>query len=319
MKKVLITGITGFVGSHLAEQLLSQKVYEVIGTYRSDASLAEFKKQNQQIRFKKVDLNDVAAVEEVILSEKPDYIYHLAAQASPAKSFSNPVETITNNIVSEFSILDTLRKHKLENVRVLIISTGEIYGIVTPADIPVDEETPLRPTTPYAVSKIAQDYLSLQYHLSYKIDAVRVRPYNHIGPGQKEGFVVSDFAKQIAEIEAGKKEPVLSVGNLDAGRDFTDVRDMVRAYELALQKGKSGDVYNIGSGKSHKISEVLQTLLSFSKTNITVKVDPNKFRPIDVPKIVCDYQKFHKLTGWEPEIPFERTLQDILDYWRFLV
>jgi len=319
MKKVLITGITGFVGSHLARHLLSQKMYDIIGTYRSETGLEELKKQNQQIRFKKLDLNNADAVEEVIVSENPDYICHLAAQASPSKSFSSPVETLTNNIISEFSILDTLRKHKLEQVRVLIISTGEIYGMVTPSDIPVDEETPLRPTTPYAVSKIAQDYLSLQYHLSYKIDTVRVRPYNHIGPGQKEGFVVSDFAKQIAEIEAGKKDPVLSVGNLDAGRDFTDVRDVVRAYELALQKGKSGDVYNIGFGKSHKIADVLQTLLSFSKTKIAVKVDPNKFRPIDVPEIVCDYQKFHKLTGWKPEIPFERTLQDILDYWRFLV
>lgn len=317
MKKVLITGITGFVGTRLATYLFSQKSYDIIGTYRSESGLKTLE-EIHGLKLTNLDLNDAAAVEEFVLSEKPDYICHLAAQASPSKSFSNPVETLTNNVVSEFSVLEVLRKHKLPT-RVLIISTGDIYGIITPSDIPVDEDTPFRPATPYAVSKIAQDYLGLQYHLAYKIDIVRVRPYNHIGPGQKEGYVVSDFAKQIAEIEAGKKEPVLSVGNLEAGRDFTDVRDVVKAYELALLKGKSGEAYNIGSGKSRKISSVLETLLSFSTKKIDVKVDPSKFRSIDVPEIICDYGKFHKLTGWQPEIPFEKTLQEILDYWRSII
>jgi len=315
MKKVLITGITGFVGKHLADHLLSQKKYEIIGTYRSDSGLETLGKLKDQLQLKQVDLNDPQAVESFILSEKPDYIYHLAAQASPSKSLSHPMETLTNNIASELSLLEVLRKHTLPT-RVLIVSTGDVYGIVKPADIPIDEETPMRPVNPYAVSKITQDYLALQYHLAFKIDVVRVRPYNHIGPGQKEGYVISDFAKQIAEIEAGKKESVLSVGNLNVGRDFTDVRDVVRAYELALEKGESGEVYNIGSGKSHKIADVLDTLLSFSKEQIEVKVDQSKFRPIDVPEIICDSSKFRKLTGWKPEIPFEKTLQEILDYWR---
>ena len=318
MKKIVITGITGFVGKHLATYLLSQKSYEIIGTYHSETSLHSLQEIKDKVKLQQLDLQNKEAAESLILEEKPDYIVHLAAQASPSKSFSDPVGTITNNIVSEFSLLDVIRSHNLQT-RVLIISTGDIYGIIRSSDIPVDEETPLRPGTPYAVSKIAQDYLSLQYHLAYKIDVVRVRPYNHVGPGQKEGYVISDFAKQIAEIEAGKKEPVLSVGNLNAGRDFTDVRDVVRAYDLALQKGESGDVYNIGSGKSRKIADVLDQMLSLSTQKIEVKVDQSKFRPIDVPEIVCDYQKFHKLTGWKPEIPFEKTLENILDYWRKIV
>lgn len=319
MKKVLITGITGFVGKHLAEHLLSQKSYEIVGTYRSPSGLTTLGALQNLLALKQIDCNDAEAIEELILSEKPDAIYHLAAQASPAKSFTTPVETLTNNIVAEYSILEALKKHNLTQTRVLVISTGEIYGIVTPSDIPVDEEAPLRPASPYAVSKIAQDYLSLQYFLAYKLAIVRVRPFNHIGPGQRTGFVVADFAKQIAEIEKGNREPVLSVGNLAAKRDFTDVRDMVKAYELAITKGKSGDVYNIGSGKSQEIDHVLKTLLSFSKEKISVTEDPERFRPVDVPEIICDSSKFTKLTGWQTEIPFEKTLQDILDYWRKIV
>lgn len=319
MKKVLITGVTGFVGNHLAAHLLSQNSYDVVGTYRSENSLDSLGNNKDKIKLKQVNLNDSETVDSLIKTEKPDYLVHLAAQASPAKSFAIPVETVTNNIVSEFSLLESLRKNNLQDVRVLIISTGEIYGKITPSDLPVDEETALRPTTPYAVSKLAQDYLSLQYFIAYNLDIVRLRPYNHIGPGQKEGFVVTDFAKQIAEIEKGKKEPVISVGNLDAKRDFTDVRDIVKAYELALQKGKAGDVYNVGSGNSKKIADILEMLLSLSTEKIKVEVDEAKFRPIDVPEIRCDCSKFHTVTGWEPEISFEKTLKDILDYWRKIV
>jgi len=319
MKKVLITGITGFVGKHLAEHLISKKSYEITGTYRSESGLVTLDALKGQVVLKQLDLNDTSAVESLILSEQPDYIFHLAAQASPAKSFSSPVETLTNNIISEFSVLNVVKKHNMQEIRILIVSTGEIYGAVMPSDIPVDELTPMRPVSPYAVSKITQDYLALQYHLAYKLDTVRLRPFNHIGPGQKTGYVVSDFAKQIAEIEKGKQEPVISVGNLVAKRDFTDVRDMVKAYEQAMRLGESGDAYNLGSGHSRKIDDILQTLLSLSSEKITVNIDQSRFRPIDVPEIVCDCHKFHKLTGWKPEIPFERTLQDILDYWRKMV
>jgi len=316
MKKILITGVTGFVGKHLATHLLSEKSYEIIGTYRSDSSLEALVDIKDEIQLKKVDLNDRDAVASLVLDSKPDVIFHLAAQASPAKSFSIPVETLTNNIVSEFSLLDTLREHELKEIRVIVISSAEIYGIITPHDLPVDEDTPLRPATPYAVSKLAQDFLSYQHFLAYKLDIVRLRPYNHIGPGQKEGYVVTDFAKQIAEIERGKKDDEISVGNLEAKRDFTDVRDMVKAYALAMEKGKAGEVYNIGCGKSQKIEDILHKLLSFSSKKITVTVDQSRFRPIDVPEIRCDVSKFHELTGWEPTIPFEKTLEDILDFWR---
>lgn len=319
MKKVLITGITGFVGQHLASHLIPQNNYEIVGTYRSDASLDSFGELKNHITFKKVDLGNAEAVAECILSEKPDAVIHLAAQASPAASFKTPIDTLTNNIASEYSVLEALKINNMRDTRVLIISTGEIYGLVTPTDIPVDENTPLRPASPYAVSKIAQDYLGLQYHLAYHLDIIRLRPFNHIGPGQKAGYVVADFAKQIAEIEKDVKEPILSVGNLNAKRDFTDVRDMVKAYGLVLEKGESGEVYNLGSGHSHKIADILEQLLALSEKEIEVKVDPERFRPVDVPEIVCNNRKFTSLTQWKPEIPFETTLKDILDYWRNIV
>lgn len=319
MKRILITGITGFVGKHLATHLLSKNSYDVIGTYRSESNLETLEDLKDKIQLKKIDLNDTQAVESLVVSVKPDAIFHLAAQASQAKSFSIPVETLTNNIVAEFSLLDTLRKHDMQQTRVVAVTSAEVYGILTPKDIPVDEDTPLRPASPYAVSKIAQDFLCYQHFLAYKLDIVRMRPYNHIGPGQKEGYVVADFAKQIAEIEKGKKSDEITVGNLQARRDFTDVRDIVKAYVLAMEKGKAGEVYNIGSGKSHKIEDILHRLLSFSSKKISVTVDQSRFRPIDIPEIRCDASKFHDLTGWEPKISFEKTLEDILDYWRGVV
>lgn len=318
MKSVLITGITGFVGQHLARHLLSLGTYTVHGIYRSESSLAVFDDVKEQISFSRVDLDTAEDIEKVIAEVQPDFLFHLAAQASPAVSFKSPLTTLTNNITSELHILEAIRNHSIKT-RVLTVATGEMYGIISPGDIPVDEDTPLKPISPYSVSKIASDYLALQYHLAYKVDVVRVRPFNHIGPGQREGFVVADFAKQIVEIEKGKQEPVLTVGNLEARRDFTDVRDMVRAYVLALEKGESGDVYNIGSGKSHKINDMLHVLLSFSTQKVEVKVDPERIRPIDVPEVRCDYLKFHKVTNWKPEIPFEQTLQEILDYWRKII
>lgn len=318
MKKVLITGVTGFVGQHVAQQLVHQGNFEIVGTYRSQSSLSRIESIKDNVTIKHLDLNDSEAVSQLISEVKPDHIYHLAAQASPQKSFKSPKDTIVNNISAELNVLEAIRQNQLAS-RLLTVATGEMYGIVTPSDIPIDESTPLRPVSPYAVSKIAQDYLSLQYYYAYKLDVVRVRPFNHIGPGQQEGYVVADFAKQIVEIEKKKRDSILSVGNLEAKRDFTDVRDMVKAYILAMEKGESGEVYNIGSGVSHKINEVLQLLLKYSTSEVEVKVDPERFRPIDVPEIVCDTKKFHERTGWIPEIPFENTLKDTLDYWRKIV
>jgi GDP-4-dehydro-6-deoxy-D-mannose reductase len=203
--------------------------------------------------------------------------------------------------------------------KVLLVSSAEVYGHIRPDDLPVDEETPHRPANPYAVSKIAQDYLGFQYYLSYKLPIIRVRPFNHIGPGQKLGFVVSDFAKQVAEIEKGSQPPIIRVGNLEARRDFTDVRDIVKAYPLLLEKGEPGEVYNAGSGNSHSAKEIMEILLTLTTASVQVEQDPDRMRPSDIPEIRADITKIIEVTGWKPEIPFEQTIKDTLDYFRKVV
>ncbi|HSW89130.1 MAG TPA: GDP-mannose 4,6-dehydratase [Candidatus Saccharimonadales bacterium] len=315
MKKILITGASGFVGGHLAEHLVTFPDYEIHGTYLSDESLQQ-SPVKEKITFHKTDLQDKEQIENLIHEVKPDWIFHLAAQANVFTSFKDPVQTFHANIDSQVYLLEAVRNANLSATRVLIVGSSEEYGYVKPNELPINETTPLRPANPYSVSKIAQDYLAMQYSISYKMPLVRVRPFNHIGIRQKTGFVVADFAKQITDIEKGNIAPVIKVGNLEAKRDFTDVRDMVRSYPLILEKGQPGEVYNIGSGVSHKIQEILDILLSFSSVKITTEVDQNKLRPSDVPEIVCDNTKITQTTGWKPEIPLEQTLKDILDYWR---
>jgi GDP-4-dehydro-6-deoxy-D-mannose reductase len=200
--------------------------------------------------------------------------------------------------------------------RVLVVGSNEEYGLVRPEDLPLNENSPLRTNNPYAVSKVAQDWLGLAYFLSHRIPVVRLRPFNHIGPRQSENFVVPAFARQIAMIEAGQQESVIRVGNLTARRDFTDVRDMVQAYCLAVVKGQPGEVYNIGSGRSHAIHEILDILISYSRVSVRIEQDPARMRPSDTPEIRCDARKFYQATGWQPTIPLEQTLQDVLDDWR---
>lgn len=318
-KKVLITGVTGFAGSHLAEYLEPQKEYQLFGTYLTDASLINVEKVKKRIQLTKIDLNDAKAVTRLIATIRPDFIFHLAALPSPLESFKNPSLFITNNITVQINLLEAIRLRKDIHSRILIVSSADVYGQVSAKDIPINEETRFMPTSPYAVSKIAQDYLGLQYVISYKLPIVRVRPFNHIGPRQSPCFVVAAFAKKVAEIEKGLLEPILPVGNLDALRDFTDVRDMVVAYVLAVMKGKEGEVYNIGSAKSYKIADILDKLLSLSSVSIRVKKDQSLFRPSDSPERRCDYSKFAMLTSWHPKIPIETTLQDTLDYWRDIV
>ncbi len=312
MSKAFITGINGFVGTHLNNYLL-QKGYEVFGTVKPDSD-----HQNSDNLFP-VDILDFESLKKAVDLVTPDYIYHLAALASPAQSFQNPSETITNNIGGQVNILEAVKELKLMNTRVLVVSSAEVYGKVDEKHLPTDEDAPLRPQSPYASSKIAQDFLGLQYFLSQNVQAVRVRPFNHTGPYQAPFFAIPAFAKQIAEIEKGKKEPVLRVGNLDTKRDFTDVRDVVRAYELLMQKGESGEVYNLGSGKSYKIQDVLEILLRHSTAKIIVEKDPELVRPADIPELLCDYTKLHHATGWRPEISLEDSLKDTLEYWRGVV
>lgn len=317
--KVLITGLTGFAGSYLAEYLVAKKKYEVWGTYLFDDSLANVVRIKDKIDLIKTDLSKEKNVFKLIKDTSPSLIFHLAALTVPGKSFSIPTETLLNNISLQIHLLEAVRQQDLLNTKILVVSSADIYGLVDSKDLPIDEETKLMPTSPYAVSKITQDFLGLTYFLSYKLKIIRVRPFNHIGPRQSPQFVVSSFAKQIAEIERGKREPILKVGNLEAKRDFTNVKDMVRAYATVMEKGKIGSVYNIGSGTSYKISDILNKLVFMSSSKIKIEKSKTLFRPTDNPELLCNASKFTKLTGWKPEISIDKTLKDTLDYWRNLI
>ena len=319
MKTVLITGISGFAGSFLAEYLVSKHQYTIHGTYLSDSSLQNLSAITNELSLHQIDLTEKNPVEKLIAELKPDLIFHLAAFPSPSASFDDPSGFLQNNINAELFILEALRKNDLQNTRTLVVSSAEVYGLVGEKDLPINEDTPLRPVSPYGVSKIAQDFLALQYHLSYKLQTVRVRPFGHIGPRLSPQFAASAFAKKIAEIENGKREPVLTVGNLEARRDLTDVRDMVQAYDVLLQRGISGDVYNIGRGTSYRMQELVDILLSFSKVKIEIQQDKKLLRPNDIPELRCDNTKMQKLTGWEATRSIHDSLRDVLEYWRGIV
>ena len=319
MTKVLITGITGFAGSYLAEYLVSKGEYDINGTYLLDSSLINVDKVKDKLNLVRMDLTSEKEVFYTVKKISPSIIFHLAALTSPADSYKNPSETLTNNISLQVNLFEAVRKSNLLDAKILVVSSADIYGKVKKEDLPIDEDTQLMPTSPYSVSKIAQDFLGLAYFLSYNLKIIRVRPFNHIGPRQSPQFVVSSFAKQIAEIEKGKREPILRVGNLDTRRDFINVKDIVVAYVLAIEKGKYGDVYNIGSGKSYKISDILSMLIDMSHRKIKIEKDESLFRPSDNRELLCDTRKFQKLTSWKPKISIEETLKDTLDYWRNII
>ena len=313
--KVLITGITGFVGSHLADYTLAKENVEVYGTIRWRSKTENIEHIKDKLHLIQCNLNDASSVNDLIVDIKPDKIFHLAAQSFVPTSWNSPAETLTSNIIGELNIFEAIRRAKI-NPWMQIAGSSEEYGMVYPDETPIKETNPLRPLSPYGVSKVGQDLLAYQYYMSYKLNVVRTRAFNHTGPRRGDVFVCSEFAKRIAEIEKGKKEPVVLVGNLDAQRDFTDVRDIVKAYWLGLEKCKPGEVYNICTGKAYKISEVLDILISLSKIKIEVKNDPAKMRPSDVPYLGGDNTKFRDATGWKPKIPFEKTMNDLLNYWR---
>lgn len=313
--KLLITGITGFVGSHLAEYLLAQGKDEVFGIYRWRSRMENISHLLNSISLLECDIRDPVATREVIRKIRPDGIFHLAAQSYVPMSWLAPHETFLTNVISQLNIFEAVRAENLD-CRIQIAGSSEEYGNVLPEEIPIKETNPLRPLSPYGVSKVAQDLLGYQYFMSYGLKIIRTRAFNHEGPRRGDVFVTSNFCKQVAEIEKGKKRPVLYVGNLSAVRDFTDVRDTVRAYYLALTKGKPGEVYNIASGKGYKIQEILNIVLSLTDVKIEVKVDPERLRPSDVMLLVGDASKIRDELGWQPEIPVEKTLKDLLDYWR---
>jgi GDP-4-dehydro-6-deoxy-D-mannose reductase len=340
MKRVLITGISGFVGSHLAELLLAEKRFEIYGMVRWRSkldNLAEIAAQGKlnnlmeentgdrrlfrkSVKAKSVNLlqgeiGDVISVRRVIHLARPDLVFHLAAQSFVLSSWNDPSETMRTNVLGQINLLESIRSEGLDP-RIQIAGSSEEYGLVYPDEVPIKETNPLRPLSPYAVSKVAQDKLAFQYHHSYGLKIVVTRGFNHTGPRRGEVFVTSSFCKQVAEIEKGKREPVIMVGNLDAQRDFTDVRDMIRAYLLAAEKGEPGEVYNVASGKAWRIGDVLELILSLSGKKIKIETDARRLRPSDVPLLLGDAGRFKKLTGWKPRLRFEQTVEDLLDYWR---
>lgn len=305
--KALITGIDGFVGYHLYKFLISQGI-EVHGTTINKEYI------NEDITLHHMNLLNKDEVINVIKKVSPNYVYHLAGQSAVGLSWKEPVLTMNINVNGTINLLDAIREQQI-NCRTLIIGSSDQYGPVTIDMCPIKETQNLNPVSPYGISKCTQEQIAKLYADAYEMDIVMVRAFNHIGPMQGKNFVVSDFASKIVEVERGA-EPILKVGNLDAYRDFTDVRDIVKGYVLLLNKGHSGEVYNIGSGKSIKVKDILDILVEYSKVEIKIELDASKMRPIDVPKVECDNSKIKKHTGWDIENDVHQTLKDTLEYWR---
>src|SRR5579859_1992153 len=314
-KRALITGVTGFAGSHLAEYLLSRNDLDIFGTARWRSTLENIIQIKDKIHLIECDVKDGSSVRDLMRDVMPHYVFHLAAQTFVPPSWHAPAETITTNVLSTLNIFEAARAMETNPV-IQIAGTCDEFGMVYDHELPIIEENPLRPLSPYAVSKVACDLLGYQYNKSYQLNIVRTRAFNHTGPRRGEVFATSNFARQIAEVEAGKRPPIIFVGNFNAKRDFTDVRDMVKAYWLAVDKGIPGEVYVLASGRARAMSEVLDTLLKLTEIKVEIRQDPERMRPSDIPHLEGNSTKFRKLTGWQPEIPFEKTLKDLLDYWR---
>jgi len=314
--RVLITGITGFAGSHLVEYLLAEHPeVEIFGLYRWRSRMENIEHVRSKVTLLECDLRDFVSVHAALQKSRPDIVFHLAAQSFVPSSWTAPTETLTTNISGQTNLFEAIRALELDPV-VQLACSSEQYGLVLRDEVPIKETNPLRPLSPYAVSKVTQDYLGYQYFMSYGLKAIRTRGFNHTGPRRGQVFVTSNFCSQVAAIELGLQEPVIRVGNLDAIRDFTDVRDMVRAYWLAATKGTPGEVYNIASGQGIVIREMLDRIIQMASVEVKVEVDPDRLRPSDVEILIGDSSKFRADTGWEPRIPFEQTLRDLLDYWR---
>jgi GDP-4-dehydro-6-deoxy-D-mannose reductase len=314
--RALITGITGFAGGHLAAHLQDRGDIDVCGVAHDMGYGVDHLERPVPVVI--ADLRDPAVVEQLLLDVRPDHIYHLAAQAYVPTSWRSPWDTFENNVRPELNILQWMVREGLK-ARLLVVASNEVYGVVSPDKLPVDENTLLEPANPYGVSKVVQDLLGRQYFLSHGVDVIRARAFNHLGPRQSPQFVAANFARQIAEAEAGLREPLVRVGNLQAQRDFTDVVDVVRAYALLMEKGRSGEAYNIGSGRPRSVESLLNTLLKMSAMKVRVEQDSERMRPSDVPVIFGDISKLMKDTGWEPRVPFEESLCRVLAYWREVV
>jgi GDP-4-dehydro-6-deoxy-D-mannose reductase len=313
--RVLVTGITGFVGSHFAEYALARGV-EVVGSYRWRSKTENIDHLRSRIELVECDLRDGSSAHHLIEVARPDAIIHLAAQSFVGTSWQAPAETFVTNTVGQMNLLEAIRSCT-PRPRFLVIGSSEEYGFVQEDELPITEDNPLRPLSPYAVSKVAQDLMGYQYWKSYGLHIVRARAFNHEGPRRGDVFVTSNFARQIAEIEQGLREPVIAVGNLTTRRDYTDVRDIVRGYWMLLDQGEPGEVYNLCSGRDWVIADILRFLLGEARVqNITIREDQSRLRPSDVPVLRGDAGKANAAVGWKPEIPFEQTLRDTLEHWR---
>lgn len=319
--RALITGITGFVGSHLAEFILdNHPAVEVAGLLRWRSPKENILAILDRITLHYGNLLDLPSITKVLDDYRPDVIFHLAAQSYVDFSFIAPVDTVETNVVGTCNLLEATKQLKLKggyDPVIHICSSSEVYGQVRKDEVPIKETNPLRPASPYAVSKVGEDMLALQYWASWQIKTIRSRMFTHTGPRRGEVFVVSNFAKQIAAAEAGVAGPVVKVGNLESVRTFSDVRDAVRAYWLLVRKCPPGEVYNIGGVETMTVGEMLDRLLAISTIkDFKVEVDPERLRPSDVTLQIPCTDKFYTATGWKPQIKFERTLRDTLDYWR---
>lgn len=310
--RVLITGMSGFAGRHLTDLLLKATHWTLIGVSRTTPG----DRPSPRVFWWRVDLRDPDATTRLLRYERPDIIIHLAAQSHVPTAWKQPWETFEANVRAQLNLFEGAIAAKL-SPRFLIVSSNEVYGRpASERDLPFREERPLQPTNPYAVSKATQELMALQYHISHGYDVVIARPFNHFGPGQDTRFVASDFARQIVEIELGKREPVMHLGNMQAQRDFTDVRDIVQAYLALIQRADGGRAYNVCSGTPRSIQSLLDTMLSMTAARVEQRSDPARFRVADTPVSYGDPARIREATGWEPCIPFEQTIADLLNYWR---
>lgn len=313
---ILITGITGMVGSHLADYILERHPeHRVHGLIRWRSPLDNIAGVLNRLSLHQGDLRDLNSLVVVLKAVRPDWIFHLAAQSYVPYSFVAPADTLQTNVIGATNLLDAIRITGVDP-KVHICSSSEVYGQVLPEEVPIKETNPLRPASPYAVSKVGEDLISLQYFLSYGLKTVRTRMFTHTGPRRGDVFAESWFAKQIAEIESGARPNPVKVGNLASVRTIADVRDAVHAYWLLMEQCPPGEVYNIGGNRTMTVGEVLDILKTYSTCSITHEVDPSLLRPSDVTLQIPDSSKFVAATGWRPAIPPEQTLADLLDYHR---
>lgn len=315
--RFFITGISGFAGSHLAVDLLDRghTVCGIAREVRTRSLEALHQRYGRRVSVRTCDIRDGALLRETLRRAKPNGIFHLAGMAFVPRTFQEPLAAYEVNFLGAVQVLSAV-KDAAPEARLVVVTSGQIYGWVNPEDLPVVESHPLQPLSPYSVGKAAADLAAYQFHWAQDLDVVRARPFNHTGPGQSADFVCSEFARAIAAAESGMGPPLLRVGNLDLERDISDVRDVVRGYAALFEKGKTGEAYNLASGRARSVRSILDQLLAAAQVTIRFEADPQKLRVRELARIEGSVAKIHSDTGWRVEIPFERTLADLLAFWR---